>query len=102
MTEPSLPSTDTVAFGGFLAKLSSPDPHSAITSAVDWWPAARTGRSAKMIELGVTPVMVSVSPWSVAPRELSTNSEGTISGLAGPEGVPIVFMGDDDGAAPVV
>jgi hypothetical protein len=53
-----------------------------------------------MIEFGVTPIMVSVSPWSDTPRELSTKSEGTISGLAGPEGVPIVFM--DDGAAPTV
>ena len=68
-------------------------------SSVGWWPADRTGRSANMIELGVTPVKVSVSPCSVAPRELSTNSEGTISGLAGADGVPIVFM--DDGAAAV-
>jgi hypothetical protein len=50
-----------------------------------------------MIELGVTPVKVSVSPCNVAPRELSTNSEGTISGLAGADGVPIVFM--EGGAA---
>ena len=38
------------------------------------------------------PVNVNVSPCSVAPRELSTNSEGTISGLAAAAGVPIVFM----------
>jgi hypothetical protein len=50
-----------------------------------------------MMEWGVTPVSISVSPCNLAPRELSTNSEGTISGLAGADGVPIVFM--DGGAA---
>jgi hypothetical protein len=50
-----------------------------------------------MIELGDTPVKVSVSPCNVAPRELRTNSDGTISGLAAAAGVPIVFM--DGGAA---
>src|SRR3954468_15383777 len=44
------------------------------------------------MECGITPVIVSVSPCIVAPRELSTNSEGTISGLAAAAGVPIVFM----------
>ena len=50
-----------------------------------------------MIELGVTPVKVSVSPCNVAPRELNTNSEGTMSGLAAAEGAPIVFMEGGDG-----
>jgi hypothetical protein len=45
-----------------------------------------------MIELGVTPVSTRVSPCSVAPRELSTKSDGTISGLAAAAGVPIVFI----------
>ena len=81
-----------VVFGGFLVKLSSPAPQSAMISEVSWWPADRTGRSAKMMECGITPVNVSVSPCNVAPRELSTNSEGTISGLAAAAGVPIVFM----------
>ena len=51
-----------------------------------------------MMEWGITPVNVSVSPCNVAPRELSTNSEGTISGLAAAAGVPIVFMEDGAGA----
>jgi len=53
-----------------------------------------------MIELGDIPVKISVSPCNVAPRAFSTNSEGTISGLAGAEGAPIVLM--DEGAEPVV
>jgi hypothetical protein len=42
--------------------------------------------------------MVSASPCRVAPRELSTKSDGTISGLAEAAGVPIVFMEDGAGA----
>jgi len=51
-----------------------------------------------MIELGDTPISVNVSPCNVAPREFSTNSDGTISGLAAAVGVPIVFMDAGAGA----
>ncbi|WP_029587672.1 hypothetical protein [Bradyrhizobium sp. URHD0069] len=50
-------------------------------------PAARTGRSAKTIELGATPVSVSFPPCRPAPLAFKTINDGTISGLAW----PIVF-----------
>ena len=50
-------------------------------------PAARTGRSAKTIELGATPVSVSFPPCRLAPRAFMTINDGTISGPAW----PIVF-----------
>jgi hypothetical protein len=76
---PSLLSTDTVAFGGSLAKL--PALHSSSRCSVSRWPAARTGRSANTIEFGPTLVNVKVWPCRLAPREFMTISEGTMSAL---------------------
>src|SRR5262249_39850169 len=58
--EPSLLSADTVALGGSLAKLPLASVHSSSTTVVGTCPALLTGRSAKTMECGVTPVSVSV------------------------------------------
>ena len=78
IAEPSLFSTDIVALGGSLAKLSFPSSHCLMKSAVSTCPAALTGRSAKMMELGAMPLIVSFPPSSFAPPELRTASDGTI------------------------
>ena len=80
---PSLLKTEMVAFGGSLAKLSSlvlPGDHSSIKWDVSECPAARTGRSAKTMEFGATPVSVNFPPCRLAPPALITISDGTISG----------------------
>ena len=85
--DPSVLSIETVAFGGSLVKLSPLSllgDHSASRSVVSECPAARTGRSAKTIELGATPVSVSFPPCRLAPRAFMTIKDGTISGLAWP------------------
>src|ERR1700722_66374 len=87
---PSALSTDIVAFGGSLAKLSLPSSHSLRKCLVSTCPAALYGRSAKTIEFDPTSVIVRMLPWSVAPRELMTASEGTMSPLVDC-GWPIVF-----------
>jgi len=56
--------------------------HSSSRSAVRLCPAARTGRSANTIELGATPVNVSLPPCGLEPRAFMTISDGTISALA--------------------
>src|SRR5580693_517907 len=76
---PSLLSTDTVAFGGSLAK--SPVVHSSSRASVGRCPAALTGRSANTIEVGLTPANVRVWPCRLAPRAFMTNSDGTMSTL---------------------
>ena len=84
MTEPSLLNADTVAFGGSLAKLSLfslVGDHSRSKCAVMACPAARTGRSAKRIELVATPVSVSFPPCRLAPRAFITMSDGTTFGV---------------------
>ena len=88
--DPSVLNTETVAFGGSLLKLSALSllgDHSCIRSVVSECPAARTGRSAKTIELGATPVSVSFPPCRLAPRAFITINDGTTSGPAW----PIVF-----------
>src|SRR5580692_6068787 len=87
---PSALSTDIVAFGGFLAKLSLPSSHSLRKCLVSTCPAALYGRSAKTIEFDPTSVIVRMLPWIVAPRELMTASEGIMSPLVDC-GWPIVF-----------
>ena len=80
---PSLLRTETVAFGGSLAKL--PSLHSSSRCCVRRWPAALTGRSAKTMELWLMPVSVSVVPCRIAPRAFMTKSEGTMSTLTDDE-----------------
>ena len=96
IVEPSLLKADTVAFGGSFAKLSLPVPQSSMMWLVRSCPAARTGRSAKTIEFGATPVSTSLFPCKLTPCELRTMSEGTTSGLVTP---PIVFCSGTCGGA---
>ena len=70
------PSTDTVAFGGSLAKLSLPSSHCWRNCRVVSCPAARVGRSANTIVFGETPVRTSLPFSSLAPAALRTASEG--------------------------
>src|SRR6516165_2607858 len=86
---PSFWKVETVAFGGSFAKLSLPDAQSSTMRLVRSWPAERAGRSAKTIAFGETPVKTSLPFCSVAPLELSTNSEGTTSCCV--VGAPIFF-----------
>ena len=76
---PSLLKTDRVAFGGFLVKLSSPDPHSAIISAVGWWPADRTGRSAN--KLGTRAPFLGGKPAQAATIRLERPVVADLDGL---------------------
>src|SRR5271169_4701518 len=59
---PYVLSTDMVAFGGYLAKLSLPSSHSLRECLVSTCPAALNGRSAKTMELDPTPVIVRTLP----------------------------------------
>ena len=54
-SDPSPPRTDTVAFGGSVAKLSLPSSHCMMNCLVATCPAARTGRSAKTIAFAELP-----------------------------------------------
>ena len=96
IAEPSLLNADTVAFGGSFAKLSVPIAQSSMMWLVVSCPAARTGRSAKTIEFGATPVSTSLFPCKLTPCELRTIREGTTSGLVTP---PIVFCSGTCGGA---
>src|SRR4051794_20370791 len=87
IAEPSLFSTDIVAFGGSLAKLSFPSSHCLMNSLVSTCPAALTGRSAKTIEFGAMLLIVNFPTLRLAPPELRTANDGTISALD----APIVF-----------
>ena len=68
--EPSLENTDTVAFGGSLAKL--PVCQIATMSGVTMWPTLRTGRLVKSVALGRTPSSTSCLLSSLAPRAFNT------------------------------
>ena len=84
--EPSLENTDTVAFGGSLAKL--PVCQIATMSGVTMWPTLRTGRLVKSVALGSTPSSTSCLPSSLAPRAFSTIRACEYCRAAG---TPIVF-----------
>ena len=81
---------------GSFAKLSVPIAQSSMMWLVVSCPAARTGRSAKTIEFGATPVSTSLFPCKLTPCELRTIREGTTSGLVTP---PIVFCSGTCGGA---
>jgi hypothetical protein len=85
---PSALSTDNVALGGSLEKLSLPSSHSLRKSLVSTCPAALNGRSAKTMEFEDTSIIVRVLPCKLAPLELMTASEGIMAPL---DGWPIVF-----------
>src|SRR4029079_10008669 len=76
---PSLLITDMVALGGSVAKLLLPTSHCLMNSEVSTCPAALTGRSANTRELGDTSLNVSLLPCRIAPFELRTARDGTIS-----------------------
>ena len=84
--EPSLENTDTVAFGGSLAKL--PVCQIATMSGVTMWPTLRTGRLVKRVALGRTPSSTSFWPSSLAPRAFNTIKACECCRAAG---TPIVF-----------
>ena len=78
--------TETVAFGGFLAKL--PVRQMSAMSGVTMWPTERTGRLVNSVAVGRTPSRTSFCPSSLAPRELITISAEEYCRA---EGVPIFF-----------
>ena len=69
-SDPSPPSTDTVAFGGSTAKLSLPSSHCMMNCSVVTCPAARTGRSAKTIEFADTPVRIELFVLNLGSRRI--------------------------------
>src|SRR5262245_69805 len=98
MPAPSGVKTETVAFGGSLAKLSLPLFHSSIRCEVSACPADLTGRSANTMAFGATPLSVSFPSTRLAPRAFMTISDGTMAGLA----CPIVFCSGTCGGASLV
>src|SRR5262245_51192835 len=90
--------TETLAFGGSLAKLSLPLFHSSIRCAVSACPADLTGRSANTMAFYATPLSVSFPSTRLAPRAFMTISDGTMAGLAW----PIVFCSGTCGRASLV